>query len=402
MGCQRGQGTVEYVGLVALLALVMGAAVTAWSDPTAIGSAVTREMARALCIVSGGLCDADRAPCVTAERRDAKAWHVNAVVFRVGKGQALVREERSDGTVALTLARDRSGGLELGMGADVRAGGVALGLDVRAAWLARRGSGATYVARDRAEADRLQERLLAGRGPLPRPGTRYAEWGADREYELSAATGLTEIGVTHLPSFARGVETDVASGRRTVYVDHASGWEGVLIVGGARGKGARTADERYGIRLDARGRPRELVVLAGGELRGSGDLPTSVAEVAGHLLVPASGGRRWTLETRLDLGDPDVRRAAAGFLQAIRSPRPRIGGPPGPEGELRRLLRERGAAEARTYAVEQSDESLGAHVGTGTRYGGGKDSSRRATRLLAATSRGPGGAWRRRDDCLAA
>ncbi len=129
------------MGVVALVALVLAAAVAAWVDPQPVGAAVTRGMARALCVVSGGFCDADRAPCVTASRSDADGWHVNLAILRYGEGGVLLREERSDGTVALTRTRDRSGGLDVGVGADLRVDGLSLGAELRAAILARLGAG---------------------------------------------------------------------------------------------------------------------------------------------------------------------------------------------------------------------------------------------------------------------
>jgi hypothetical protein len=400
---ERGQGTVEYVGVVALVALVLAAAATVWTDPQAIGGAVTRALARGLCVVSGGFCDADRQPCVTAARSEERGWHVNLAVFRYGEDDVVLREERSDGTVALTHTHDRDGGLDVGVGADAHVSGISVGASLRAAILAHLGKGETYVV-PTAQADAVQARIVAGDGRLPRPATTYGEWGARRSYDATVAGGPFELAAGYGPADADGTAVDTATGRTTVYLAPAEGWHGSLSLADDELAGAGTMrQERYGVVLDRAGRPRELVVTAIGELHGSAELPAALAEVAGYLLVPsgAGGGRQWSLETHLDLSDPEVAQAAAAFVDEIRHPRLHVGSRVAPSAELRQLLRERGQSEARTYALDEDSSGFGGHFAAGPKVGGAKETTRRTTRLLAATSRGPGGGWRRRDDCLA-
>lgn len=401
---ERGQGTIEYAGLVALLALVVTAAATLWVDPQTIGGAVTRAFARGICVVAGGFCDADRQPCVTASESRERGWHVNVAVIRYGESDVLIREQRSDGTVALTRTRDRAGGLDVGVGIDGRVNGIAVGATMRAATLARLGRGETYVV-DGRQADALQARIAAGDRHLPRPATTYGEWGAVRDYQGTIAAGPAEATIGFAPGDTNGTSTDTATGRRTAYLAPSEGWRGSLTFGDEELAGAAGGHaERYGVVTDREGRARELVVAATGELRSSAALPSGLAEVAGLLMVPAAGaaGRRWSTETRLDLSDPDARRAARSFVEEIRRPRPHVlSGAPSPSEALRRLLRERGRTEARTYALEQEGDGFGGHVAAGVKVGGAVDARRRTMRLLAAASRGPDGVWRGRRDCLA-
>ena len=57
---QRGQATPEYVAVVLLVALILGAAGVVVSDP-GLGRSLLQAMRRALCIVSGYGCDRDHA-----------------------------------------------------------------------------------------------------------------------------------------------------------------------------------------------------------------------------------------------------------------------------------------------------------------------------------------------------
>ena len=59
----------------------------------------------------GGECEQDRAPCpVRSDRRD-DAVSARILVFHVGADKTLIREERSDGTVAVTVAYGEQAGL---------------------------------------------------------------------------------------------------------------------------------------------------------------------------------------------------------------------------------------------------------------------------------------------------
>src|SRR3954453_1410843 len=156
----RGQAAVEYVALVALVALVLGAA-AAGVVATGLGERVVAAMRRALCVATGGSCG--HGPCVVAMRRETSSGELDVGFTRLGSEETLLREERSDGTVALTGIRTRVGGPQAGFGAAARLGvggsDIAVGAEVRLALLARSGSGATYVASGRRAADELERRL---------------------------------------------------------------------------------------------------------------------------------------------------------------------------------------------------------------------------------------------------
>src|SRR4051812_9692212 len=122
MRSARGQGTVEYLAVVLLVALVMGGATAAAAraTDTDLATAVPHEIRRALCIVTGGDCDRDRAPCDVATDTTSRSWEVGVAVLRVGHGRAIVVERRSDGSYLVTLTKAPSAGVESIGGAHVR------------------------------------------------------------------------------------------------------------------------------------------------------------------------------------------------------------------------------------------------------------------------------------------
>src|SRR3954447_26015332 len=165
----RGQASVEYLAVVGLLALVMGAlAVPAFAGQDVAGTLVA-QMRRALCVVSSGDCEGDRRPCAVDTNETAESRHVNLAIVRYGGDRVIMREDRSDGTVAVTVLKDHRLGLEAGLGADGHAFGYGFGVSMRGALLARLGSGSTVVFPDALSADRGMALLGHGRRP---PGTK--------------------------------------------------------------------------------------------------------------------------------------------------------------------------------------------------------------------------------------
>src|SRR5881392_3637624 len=117
MAGERGQATLEYVGLVALVAVVLGVGIVlARSGGEAIAGGVGRGMRRALCVVRAGACDLEVRPCVVGSACIEDDGSVDLAVLHLGSNEVVLREDRSDGTSAVTFARLRRGGLELNAG----------------------------------------------------------------------------------------------------------------------------------------------------------------------------------------------------------------------------------------------------------------------------------------------
>jgi hypothetical protein len=140
----RGQAGVDYVGVLLLVTVVLGA-VALVADGAGIPQAVDHQLLRALCVVRGGECEQDRAPCpVRSDRRDDSV-SARILVFHVGADKTLIREERSDGTVAVTVAYGKQAGLEVSGGAHLEValgrGGLGLGGELTAAAVAMRERG---------------------------------------------------------------------------------------------------------------------------------------------------------------------------------------------------------------------------------------------------------------------
>ena len=68
---QRGQASVEWLAVVALVAVMLGLG-AALAQAGYVGRRVTREMARAICLVGSGDCRRDQEPCVVGSQATAR------------------------------------------------------------------------------------------------------------------------------------------------------------------------------------------------------------------------------------------------------------------------------------------------------------------------------------------
>src|SRR5512132_2548873 len=158
----KGQASTDYVAILLLVAVVAAAA-AAVADGTGIAEEVRRQMARALCVVGRGDCEVDRRPCTVASRRRSRGESLTVAVFKFGHDRTVVREQRSDGTIAVTLLERDERGLQAGVGGRLAVSlgrlQLALGGEATASALAARGDGTTWVLHDRRAADALVEAL---------------------------------------------------------------------------------------------------------------------------------------------------------------------------------------------------------------------------------------------------
>ncbi|HEX2105123.1 MAG TPA: hypothetical protein VHF51_15815 [Solirubrobacteraceae bacterium] len=407
MRCARGQGTVEYLAVVLLVAVVLGAAATAMpAGPGArIATAVPHRLLYAICRVTGGDCDRDRAPCDVGSLTAAHRWSVTVAVIKVGHRRVLVQERRSDGKVVVTETTAPLGGLEAtaGTGAKIRLGRrtLALGGEATAALVGAYGRGRTWVLDDDRAARALVARLQAD-DPVPPADSKVTQ--GDLQVDGTVARGDDRGGITATLGVAGGLgrRDDRATGARTYYFEGGFGGEAQVSLRAVRGSAAAAgADrERYALTVARDGRWLDLATVRTGEISGTVTLPTALRPVAEALNVPTAGGRRWVAESHLDLTDPASLAAARAFVAALRAVPPRPAALLSAREALAGRLDERGVVHVRTYALERTAKGFDVRAGAGLGVGGSVQDTTEHTRLIAATTRGLDGQWRRRDDCL--
>jgi hypothetical protein len=398
MGSERGQATIDYVALIAVVAIVLGLAVVAAPlGAPGIVNAVTGQIRHALCVVGGGPCpDARAKPCVVASRRDLHHFAVSLLIVRLDHDRYVLREAMSDGTVRLTVARSGAAGLEGGVGAVARVlvQGRKVGTadELRAAAQLTLGRGTVYVARDEHEATAFMAAIRDGRAPGPAREVFY-----DGGVRALAQAGIGSGWLEGMAANTLGARRDRRTGELTVGLSTGgAGWGGLTsaLVGPAAAAESATG---LALTLDRRRRPIELSLTATGMISG-GVLPLALQRGLGRTYAAEATtkmtGRRWELGVRLDLRDPQVRANWARFRAHPTS-----------AGAIRALaetVRDRAYLDARAYGIDTSADGVAAGIAGGVRIGGEYDHVVDRARLLGASSRPPAGLWERRVDCVAA
>jgi hypothetical protein len=404
----RGQAGVDYVAVLLLVVVVLGAAGIA-ADGSGIAQSVDHQLMRALCVVRGGECELDRMPCsVDTDRRETAA-SARVLVFKIGGDKTVIRDERSDGTIAVTVAYGKQKGLELAEGVHLAVslghGGIGLGGELTASAVATSEHGFTWLMRDPAAADALIGRLGVSRrelerqvaaGRLQAPTQRYDQGG----FAVHGGVSRGKASLALSSDDVAGTRTDASSGRRTLYVQRTV--EGALsLTGGVGVTGSRRTRERYAVTYDRAGRPVDLMVMTAGRYRVSMDLPARLQPAVGLLSVPTGHARTYVEETHLDLTDPESLRVAVAFMDQVRHPDAVDSASVAIADALRRRLDAVGVVHARTYDADERRYGIDASVGfKGIRIGGQVSRTLEDSHLVAATTRGLDGVWRKRADCL--
>jgi hypothetical protein len=394
----------EWLAIVTLVTVLLGATGTALAQAGFLGRRVTRELARAVCVVSDGDCWRDRDPCVVGSSSDTRAWKASVVLLRLGKDRLALMEQRSDGTFAVTLEGAWKGGVEASGGTprasihlkyiDFSGGG-----EVTASLLAQLGDGRTWIVGSESEA----RALIAAGGAGRAPDVTYD----DRAWlsALSTTLGVDMLGGDSATvakgdvAFDQhwGTSTDHRTGNHTTSI-HAS-WSGSLaLIGDALGLSGGDEGPVIAVETDASGRPLDLRITSTGTFVGTRDLPAVVQPVAGLLATRAGGDRRYEVTTHLDLTDPRRLAAARDLLDAIDHKHARAT----PAAALQRLIQTRGTVEARVLSAASTSDDGGLAGGLqGAQVGYETHTEHHERRLLAASSRGLDGQWITRTDCVA-
>lgn len=404
---QRGQATIDYAALIAVLALLLAAApAVALAGAPGVTNAVVGQLRRALCVVSGNACPAERRqPCVVASERDADHVAVSIAIVRVDEDRSVLRERLSDGTVRLTLAQRTGAGVEAAVGARLRLKlkGRTIGFsrEVHGAGEGVLGYGEVYLAGNDREADEILRAIGGGglrigrRGPRPREV--FVEGGVRGLGRLGIGGQAAGMSLDGIADAMLGARRDQRSGQVTISLGgELSGW--ALLTAVMTGpSGALDRQVGLGLTLDRRHRPIALSLTASGTLAAGAALPPALAGPLGlgaaDDATVALTGRRWELAARVDLRDPEVAAAWAAFRHDSRNP--------AAIRALGTLLRSEAYLDVRSYAVHNESGGVAAAVGLGLELGGELDRMTDRAQLLSAATRPPGGLWEQRTDCLA-
>jgi len=414
----RGQASLEYVGLLALVVVVLSgtAALVNWG----LGERILWTIRTGLCIVAHTACppppsdSGALSPCLETRDSSTQNAGVSLAVVALGGGLSVLREEYSDGHVELTFTDDGHAGLTAGIGAGFSfgpaKGKAEAGADASLVWTKGRkwrfpgrraadafldhyGSDQKLLGRAVNDARRLCWKLCDAVGlgvdDPPDPDERFDEVGGH-------ADAAAEIKL--IAKGDAGAAADAALGWRrsrggggSLYLKLGAEGAGQLLVLGAgaspKGRAAGTIEVEY----DAHHRPVAL------RLTGAG-----LADVGAHIpgLVRDDGSRWLEVGAELDLRGGDGRRVVSDLLHALRPDRIRTA--PGEFSALLRWIRSRATLTARTYRTTDDTGGIGGSVALGAKVGGELGHQHSTAALEGEWTHLPGSRWLPRADCRAA
>ena len=384
-----GQGSLEYVGLLALVATAFAVAAPA-AGLAGVPAQVARVVRTGVCIVGGDVCRASDAaaaglrPCTLSDERRGGGLAVTILSVRVGGEHQWLVARRSDGSVAVTKVARDDVGASGGLGYEL--GPLKAGVEGEAGL--RVASGVGWEFPDAASARRFLAEAhygLSGATARWRPAWRSGEAGL-------ATSGWAGLGLVVTGEDGKGVEgpaarieissesalgARIARGATTLYLRaEAVGPHGTGLFDGRFGAGSRgpvvaeyTRDESG---------PRELAFRV------------SAPGASEHQLVETVA--------RLDLRVPANRAVAARLL------RHRAPWPPSVAEDVRAAVRHAvrfGTVERSVYAVADDSRSLELAARLGAEVGVEAGYAKVDRRLLEASAWTAGSQERAREDCTA-
>jgi hypothetical protein len=414
-----GQASAEYVALLAVVSAVVAGAAALGSVPP-VAAQVAGAVKHGICLVAGGICTpsearaAGLAPCLVHARSDRERLGARVLVVKVGRGDALLVQHRSDGSASVSFVDGGAVGGSAGVGMQILGHGAALrggaGLQFTAGrtWEFPTVAAATRFLHRWGRTETLTGELRGlwpGGDHPPPPAATYAEGGAYGEVAASlglrsgaGASGGLELGAVAGRRIARG-------GRVTYYdrIDGEVAGKLGLVLGSLQRHDAGQAVLEV---TSVHGRAVELRVSASArvhyELAPPG-LASSLSDLATRLRggrpQPGGHGRRLEAEVALDLTDPANRRALRGVLEVLA-----LRAPPADWGERVGALAHRldadGAVDVRLFRDTVAQNDISADAGLGAGAGGAYDRTVEVRDLLGAWSLRAGGPLREREDCV--
>ena len=432
---QRGQATADYVGLLALVGVVLTVAVGTISPPP-LAASIASAMRHALCTVGGGVCtpqearDAGLTPCVVHARSDAESLDASIAVVRLRRGDTAVVERRSDGTATVAFLDANAVGAQAGVGFSLASAGgegtarVAAGVSFNTgrsfdfpSWEAAR----RFLARYAGEEDMTGEGVNLARRVSPAHDPRRLPAATSTSFEAGTWGELDADVKVALPSLRSRLTGDASataarllgrrrSGRRTTWFfrieDGATANLGLVL--GSVGGAAQT-DVVLEVTMED-GRAISATATAVAAVAGevslyghSSDLGTLTRRLGRAGAGAAGAGRGWmTMQASVDLNLtlPENATALRGALDVLR-----LRAAPGEFSarlaELGRRLDADGRVEVAFHRSASSAKARSARLALGAEIGIEHVRSHETRELVAAWS-AHGGALREREDCLGA
>lgn len=423
---QRGQTNVEWLGVMAVIVLIVGA--VALASPT-VGKSIGCVAMKAVYKVGGQsyTCSdpSDTAalpPCVLGEASGQLKASVTVFSVKGGGQVKILKQRRSDGTWLVTVVGGGELGAEFGSpggnisvdtgsseigGGEGAEGGLSVKGDYGAGWTFKdeqAASDAVDIIRNKLRdaaidasvpvVGSIGTSLFGEDRSLGDPNVEYIQGGVSGNLSGDIHGGETGLDGKLDGSAVLGVRWDHQAKTKTIYLQaNATGSAEASLVKGLGIKG--TFEGQLAITYDEKGHPLDVQVIAKGGIAGKGPLlPTDAKNPEDFLTkvsfsANASAGLRGEVQLKLDLTDPVNREAFDNFLAD----------PTGGAGDLAGQFLDNGRAQVRTYNTGGEDYGVDVNGKVGLKFGveGGYEGQR--ADLLKAWDWDPYNGWHQSAEC---
>lgn len=446
MRSQRGQTSAEYMGILLIVATIIGALFV-----SGIGDRITQGVETAICRIVGGDCEQQTraaAPerCLQGRTTNSSSANVLIAVVRVDKDSTLIREDYSDGTSRFTILDNSEVAGEVFAGVKGKVANYGLDYSASADAGLKLAGARVFELPDPAAADAFQEKVQAAGGfdgilrdvaavndkipligvdnplggvddwaldqlgvddneDLPTPTETYVEAGVflEGKAEAGGGVGIADAQIKGLIKGA-GVVKVTTSGANEgdvevsfeLEAEAAASLTAATLGPGANGKGKVTAT----LKLDAQNgyRPDELEMKASAGYTGSfnseldlkGDDLAEISKALEKVALSGNAGEGQGIEfgAKLDLDDPQNLAAALGVLGQASNP--------AAVAALGARFDEAGELSLDTYNLSQEETEGEIKVGLGIGGGAGGSSSTESQSGRSGSVRAPGGTFQPR------
>lgn len=360
---ERGQGSLEYTGILALLvAAILALVLVSPGWGASVGSGIKAAICTVVSLATGNTCGSDGQvtsrkpdePCAIDKRATTFDASVTVASVKVGGGGHFLETTMSDGSVKVTVTGTAAGGGQFGIGeyAGITVGDTTYGEGATASVSitadAEAGNTWEFTGADAkqhadsfmtdAEKQTAQDAATSsvpllgglvgwgldqafGKWDPPAPDSSYVAVGAGVSADGKASFGTGGVSGEAALKGLIGLRTN-KNGTSVGYFeidDELAGKAGVLGSGGSGGAGAKGV---VAVTFDAQHHATTLTLSdsidASGGLSGVTDDTTNLVGMAQSAgFGPAEKSASREVEATLDLTDPANDDAAAGFLSAV-------------------------------------------------------------------------------------
>src|SRR3954452_8880977 len=401
-GAETGQATIEHVGVMLLVAAVLGAAVLvadAAGAKSGIAGSVRRQMARAICLVGQGTnCNADLAACLKSSDGHTYKGSFAAGLLHVGGDRGVMVQRLSDDSFQIDEVAGLDFGGQVSTGTSFKGQfgqhKFKAGTTATAALLAHLRAKRSWTLRSPSDANTVIGALthIPPQTPSLPPTSAGGEAGLSASADVTVATRNGAAAVSGVASAKAllGITRDTKTRNRTIYLHPSGDAQAQVALSDVTGSFSGALDEVYAVTVDQDGTPLDFSVVASGTVQAQAVISPELQKLSPASAIGSAAKRSFSVERHLDLSSDEAQTAVARFIAHLTHPDPdHIAAMVDNVKGLKRLLDESGTGVAQVHSVKEGGAEVGGQIafGRGVALGASAGRVTESSHLIGASAR---------------